>query len=49
MITCLLVGMDKSFLQVGNYEKIKEITQRLDENLSALYRHLTEIILNTPI
>jgi hypothetical protein len=26
MITCLVVGMDKSFLKAVNYAKIKEIT-----------------------
>ena len=44
MIACLFVGFQKAGHKAVNFDKLQEITQRLDENLAQLLARLTEVL-----
>ena len=44
MIACLFVDFQKAGHKAVNFDKLQEITQRLDENLAQLLARLTEVL-----
>jgi hypothetical protein len=45
MISCIVAGMDKNIHEQINYDKIKEVTQDLDENPTLFLNHLNEAMI----
>ena len=44
MVTCLIVGLQKAGHKDINFDKLWEITQRLDENPAQFLARLTEAL-----
>ena len=44
MVACLIVGLQKAGHNAINFDKLWEITQRLDENLAQFLARLTEAL-----
>lgn len=42
MVTCLIGGMEKCVVKPVNYDKVREVTQRKDKNLTLFQDRLVE-------
>lgn len=42
MVTCLIGGMEKCVVKPVNYDKVREVTQRKDKNLTLFQDSLVE-------